>query len=89
MKSLLSIAYHWYRSLSVVLNPILVVLFILDITHFGKKYTNNDPQKEMDPWNSLDIPVINEIYRQYWLDFVLLGYPIPDKINTDTNITTV
>ena len=42
----------------------------------------------MDPWNSLDIPIINEIYRQYWLDFVLLGYAIPDKINVETNISS-
>ena len=36
--------------------------------------------EKMDPWNSLDIPVINEIYKQYWLDFVLLGYNVDDAL---------
>ena len=73
---------------------ILLLSFTLEITHFGKKYTHQDPKKEikskekMDPWNSLDIPIINEIYRQYWLDFVLLGYAIPDIINVQTNISS-
>ena len=72
----------------------LMLVFTLDITHFGKKYTHQDPKKEikskekMDSWNPLDIPIINEIYRQYWLDFVLLGYAIPDKINVETNISS-
>ena len=72
----------------------LLIVFNLEITHFGKKYTHQDPKKEMkstekmDPWNSLDIPIINEIYRQYWLDFVLLGYAIPDIINVQTNISS-
>ena len=53
-----------------------MLVFTLDITHFGKKYTHQDPKKEMkskekmDPWNPLDKPIINEIYRQYRLDFV-------------------
>ena len=73
---------------------ILLLSFTLEITHFGKKYTHQDPKKEikskekMDPWNSFDIPIINEIYRQYWLDFVLLGYAIPDIINVQTNISS-
>ena len=54
----------------------LLLVLILEITHFGKKYTHQDPKKEikstekMDPWNSLDKPIISEIYRQYWLDLV-------------------
>lgn len=69
----------------------LLLVFTLEITHFGKKYTHQDPKKEikstekMDPWNSLDKPIISEIYRQYWLDFVLLGYAIPNKINAKTS----
>ena len=49
-------------------------------------YTHQDPQKQseqtakMDPWKSLNIDTINGIYRHYWLDFVLLGYPIPDIV---------
>ena len=72
----------------------LLLVFTLEITHFGKKYTHQDPKKDvqskeiMDPWNSLDKPIINEIYKQYWLDFVLLGYAIPDKINVETNISS-
>ena len=72
----------------------LLLSFTLEITHFGKKYTHQDIKKDikstekMDPWNSLDIPIINEIYRQYWLDFVLLGYSIPDQINEETNTTS-
>ena len=72
----------------------LLLICTLEITHFGKKYTHQDIKKDikstekMDPWNSLDIPIINEIYRQYWLDFVLLGYAIPDKINVETNISS-
>ena len=70
----------------------LLLVLILEITPFGKKYTHQDPKKEikstekMDPWNSLDKPIISEIYRQYWLDFVLLGYAIPDKINAKTSV---
>ena len=71
---------------------ILLLSFTLEITHFGKKYTHQDPKKEIksteDPWTSLDIPIINEIYKQYWLDFVLLGYAIPDKMNVQTNISS-
>ena len=61
-------------------------LLILDITHFGKQYTHQDSQTAiMDPWKSLNKETINGIYRHYWLDFVLLGYPIPDKLETLTS----
>ena len=57
-----------------------------DITHFGKKYTHQDSPKAStstvkdDPWKLLDKTTIEGIYRHYWLDFVLLGYSIPDVI---------
>ena len=57
-------------------------------------YTHQDPQKQseqtakMDPWKSLNIETITGIYRHYWLDFVLLGYPIPDIVETFTKNKT-
>ena len=68
---------------------------ILDVTHFGKKYTHQEPHiekksnKKFDPWKSFDKLIINEIYRHFWLDFVLLGYPIPDDINKETKLNSL
>ena len=42
----------------------------------------------MDPWKSLNLDTITGIYRHYWLDFVLLGYPIPDIVETFTKNKT-
>ena len=72
-----------------------IFFLILDVTHFGKKYTHQEPQIEkksnqkFDPWKSFDKLIINEIYRHFWLDFVVLGYPIPDEINEKTELNSL
>ena len=62
-----------------------------DITHFGHRYTHQTNENhqssqektrtENKPFESLGKKVVQDLYRHYWLDFVLLGYAIPPSLS--------
>ena len=45
-------------------------------THFGSEYTHQEAND--DSWNQLTKNQILNLYRFYYLDFILLGYSVSD-----------
>ena len=45
-------------------------------THFGSEYTHQEANDV--PWNQLTKNQILNLYRFYYLDFILLGYSVSD-----------
>ena len=43
-------------------------------THFGTFYATHE--EKLTHWSSVSKDVLRGIYRHYWLDYVLLGYPL-------------
>ena len=69
-----------------------VKLIQKDLTHFGHRgffQTSREKTKsENKPFEFLNEKIIGDLYRHYWLDFVLLGYAIPPSVRDEGSIDT-